>query len=96
MHKGYTIDHDVQSGNLITLFSAPDYPQFQASKERYNNWGAYIILEPPDFANPNFHTFEAVMPRPKWNTSFRGKEHMETVVIFNIFKEDVDLSGISL
>ncbi|XVF07901.1 hypothetical protein REPUB_Repub06bG0179100 [Reevesia pubescens] len=28
MYEGYTIDHDVESGKLITLFSAPDYPQF--------------------------------------------------------------------
>lgn len=29
MDKGYTIDHNVESGKLITIFSAPDYPQFQ-------------------------------------------------------------------
>lgn len=29
MGEGYTIDHTVESGNLITVFSAPDYPQFQ-------------------------------------------------------------------
>jgi serine/threonine-protein phosphatase 5 len=29
MEEGYTIDHVVESGKLITLFSAPDYPQFQ-------------------------------------------------------------------
>ncbi|XVE82384.1 hypothetical protein DITRI_Ditri16bG0000200 [Diplodiscus trichospermus] len=29
MNEGYTIDHDAESGKLITLFSAPDYPQFQ-------------------------------------------------------------------
>lgn len=29
MERGYTIDHEVASGKLITLFSAPDYPQFQ-------------------------------------------------------------------
>lgn len=29
MDEGYTIDHVVESGRLITLFSAPDYPQFQ-------------------------------------------------------------------
>lgn len=31
MDKGYTIDHEVTSGKLITLFSAPDYPQFQVT-----------------------------------------------------------------
>lgn len=29
MDEGYTIDHIVESGKMITLFSAPDYPQFQ-------------------------------------------------------------------
>ncbi|KAH1206093.1 Serine/threonine-protein phosphatase 7 [Glycine max] len=31
MDEGYTIDHVVDSGKLVTVFSAPDYPQFQAS-----------------------------------------------------------------
>ena len=31
MDEGYTIDHVVESGKLITVFSAPDYPQFQVS-----------------------------------------------------------------
>lgn len=29
MDKGYTVDHVVSAGKLVTLFSAPDYPQFQ-------------------------------------------------------------------
>lgn len=65
MQNGYTIDHEVQSGKLITLFSAPDYPQFQATEERFNNRGAYIVLRPPDYSEPEFHTFEAMKPRPK-------------------------------
>ncbi|XP_042493394.1 serine/threonine-protein phosphatase 7-like isoform X2 [Macadamia integrifolia] len=65
MQEGYTIDHVVESGMLITLFSAPDYPQFQATEERYNNKGAYIVLEPPEFDKPVFRTFVATMPRPK-------------------------------
>ncbi|GAB4848362.1 Serine/threonine-protein phosphatase 7 [Ancistrocladus abbreviatus] len=67
MDEGYTIDHVVESGKLITLFSAPDYPQFQATEERYNNKGAYIVLEPPNFDTPVFHSFEAILPRPKVN-----------------------------
>ncbi|GER29329.1 serine/threonine-protein phosphatase [Striga asiatica] len=67
MDLGYTIDHTVESGKLITLFSAPDYPQFQATEERYRNKGAYIVLEPPHFDTPIFHSFEAVNPRPKVN-----------------------------
>ncbi|KAG2278264.1 hypothetical protein Bca52824_060819 [Brassica carinata] len=67
MDIGYTIDHSVESGKLITIFSAPDYPQFQATEERYRNKGAYIILQAPDFSDPQFRSFEAVTPRPKAN-----------------------------
>ncbi|KAK2657674.1 hypothetical protein Ddye_010726 [Dipteronia dyeriana] len=65
MDNGYTIDHDGESGKLITLFSAPDYPQFQATEDRYNNKAAYIVLRPPDFDNPEFRSFEAIFPRPE-------------------------------
>lgn len=37
----------------------------QATDERYNNKGAYIVLEGPDFSVPHFFEFEAVQPRPK-------------------------------
>lgn len=67
MDAGYTVDHVVPSGKLITVFSAPDYPQFQATEERYKNKGAYIVLDPPNFDIPVFHSFEAVTPRPKVN-----------------------------
>ncbi|KAF3947439.1 hypothetical protein CMV_026424 [Castanea mollissima] len=67
MDVGYTIDHVVESGKLITVFSAPDYPQFQATEERFKNKGAYIVLEPPNFDNPNFYSFEAITPRPQVN-----------------------------
>ncbi|KAM4084526.1 hypothetical protein ACB094_08G138900 [Castanea mollissima] len=67
MDEGYTIDHVVESGKLITVFSAPDYPQFQVGEERYKNKGAYVVLEPPNFDNPKFYSFEAVAPRPQAN-----------------------------
>ncbi|GFY87663.1 serine/threonine phosphatase 7 [Actinidia rufa] len=44
MDEGYTIDHVVESGKLITLFSAPDYPQFQATEERYKNKGSLTLF----------------------------------------------------
>ncbi|KAL8151888.1 hypothetical protein V2J09_021696 [Rumex salicifolius] len=75
MDDGYTVDHVVESGKLITLFSAPDYPQFQATSERFNNKGAYIVLEPPNFDTPVFHSFGAVSPRPKANP-FYDFEHV--------------------
>ncbi|EFJ07603.1 hypothetical protein SELMODRAFT_429646 [Selaginella moellendorffii] len=64
MDKGYTIDHVVKAGKLITLFSAPDYPQFQATETRFNNKAAYIVLEPPDFCELDICVFEAVLPQP--------------------------------
>ncbi|KAJ6297766.1 hypothetical protein OIU76_018976 [Salix suchowensis] len=63
MDEGYTIDHVVPSGKLITLFSAPNYPQFQATEDRYKNKGAYIVLKSP-FDDPEFHSFEAITPIP--------------------------------
>jgi hypothetical protein len=37
----------------------------QATEERYNNKGAYIVLEAPDFSKPQFFEFDAIKPRPK-------------------------------
>ncbi|KAL3720675.1 hypothetical protein ACJRO7_005486 [Eucalyptus globulus] len=86
MDEGYTIDHVVESGRLITLFSAPDYPQFQATQERYNNKGAYIILEPPNFDNPTFNSFEAVTPRPKANPYYDYQDVIDS-------DEELDLAA---
>ncbi|KAF7829086.1 serine/threonine-protein phosphatase 7 [Senna tora] len=86
MTEGYTIDHIVESGKLITLFSAPDYPQFQATEERYNNKGAYVVLEPPNFDNPIFHSFEAVTPRPKANPYYDYEEVIDS-------DEELDLAS---
>ncbi|XP_052190707.1 serine/threonine-protein phosphatase 7 [Diospyros lotus] len=78
MDEGYTIDHVVGSGKLITLFSAPDYPQFQATEERFKNKGAYIVLEPPHFDSPVFHSFEAVCPRPKANPYYDFEDVLDS------------------
>lgn len=87
MDNGYTIDHEVQSGKLVTLFSAPDYPQFQATVERFNNKGAYIVLEPPDFTSPVFQSFEAVRPRPKANPFYNFEDVIDS-------DEELDLVSI--
>ncbi|KAL2905925.1 Serine/threonine-protein phosphatase 7 [Bienertia sinuspersici] len=86
MDQGYTIDHVVESGKLITLFSAPDYPQFQATEERYKNRGAYIVLQPPNFDTPIFHSFDAVLPRPKANPYYNFEEVIDS-------DEELDLAS---
>jgi len=86
MDEGYTIDHVVESGKLITLFSAPDYPQFQATEERYKNKGAYIVLEPPRFDSPVFHSFEAITPRPKANPFYDFEDVLDS-------DEELDLAS---
>ncbi|CAA7014182.1 unnamed protein product [Microthlaspi erraticum] len=78
MDEGYAKDHE----GLITLFSAPDHPQFQDTEERRNNKGAYIILQIPEYEEPEIHVFEAVSPRPKAEAyyDYRAKNfvHMNT------------------
>lgn len=66
MLSGYCEDHVVPGGKLVTLFSAPDYPQFQVDGEdRYKNAAAYIVLRPPAYDGAEVHHFEAVLPRPE-------------------------------
>ncbi|XP_076916450.1 serine/threonine-protein phosphatase 7-like [Bidens hawaiensis] len=78
MDAGYTIDLIVPSGKLITVFSAPDYPQFQATKERYKNKGAYIVLKSPNFDTPDFHSFEAITPRPNANPYYDFEDMIDS------------------
>lgn len=40
-------------------------PGAQQEQKRYCNKGAYIVLQAPDFSEPHFHCFEAILPRPK-------------------------------
>ena len=49
----------------MTVFSAPDYPQFQADgEERYNNKAAVAVLSHPGYDEPQFVQYSAVLPRP--------------------------------
>ena len=52
-------------GKLMTVFSAPDYPQFQLPGERYDNLGAVLRLSPPDYTEPAALQFSASLPRPE-------------------------------
>lgn len=67
MGDGWTLDHDVPGvGKLVTVFSAPDYPQFQDTEKRFNNRGAVCVLRPETgYCDPSFVQFEAVLPRPE-------------------------------
>lgn len=59
----------------MTLFSAPDYPQFMAEGEdRYRNKGAVLHLSAPDYATPQVESFEAVLPRPEVGVGMMGCE----------------------
>jgi hypothetical protein len=53
-------------GRLMTVFSAPDYPQFQVgdASQRFNNLGAALVLSGPDFATPEARQYGAA-PRPQ-------------------------------
>lgn len=67
MNKGHSLDHDTPEGKLMTVFSAPDYPQFQPSSEdRFNNLGAVAVLRGShdNFATPEMVEFPAA-PRPE-------------------------------
>lgn len=67
MISGFSEDHVVPAGKLVTLFSAPDYPQFQNvdAAERYKNAAAYVVLSAPGYDTPEVHHFEAALPRPE-------------------------------
>lgn len=57
----------------------------QASDDRYNNKGAYIVLKAPDFSVPHFFEFEAVHPRPKVQTPPLAF-YANNTVVFKQFK----------
>ena len=54
----------------MTVFSAPDYPQFQCSQdERYNNLGAVAVLEAVgDYCQPRMLQYRAAV-RPQVNAT---------------------------
>lgn len=53
------------AGNLMTVFSAPDYPQFMHEGiPRYRNKGCVAVLSEPYFCSPEMVKYEAA-PRPK-------------------------------
>ena len=59
-------------GKLMTVFSAPDYPQFQPSSEdRFNNLGAVAVLRgsQDNFASPEMLEYPAA-PRPQVCSAF--------------------------
>ena len=64
MADGFCEDHATQAGRLVTLFSAPDYPQHVGSGEaRSRNRAAFAVLHGSDFDEPAVTHFSAA-PRP--------------------------------
>jgi len=61
---GHATDHVTPAGRLVTVFSAPDYPQFQDGPSRYNNRGAVVLLAGPQYCDPRFLSYEADPDRP--------------------------------
>lgn len=67
MLEGFTTDHETASGKLMTVFSAPDYPQhLPEDMDRYGNKAAVFVLSAKtEFASPEIKQWEAVLPRPE-------------------------------
>jgi serine/threonine-protein phosphatase 5 len=66
MLEGYTEDHVTPAGRLLTIFSAPDYPQFMADGvDRYKNKAAVAVLSAPNYDTPAMTQYEAALPRPQ-------------------------------
>lgn len=47
------------AGKLVTIFSAPDYPQFQDADERFDNKASVLILKPPHHDEYDISMFTA-------------------------------------
>ena len=60
-------------GKLMTVFSAPDYPQFQCSQdERYNNLGAVAVLGAAgEYCQPRMLQYRAAV-RPQVNAALHS------------------------
>lgn len=66
MLEGFTTDHETASGKLMTVFSAPDYPQhLPEDADRYHNKAAVLVLRAETgYSTPEVRQFSAVLPRP--------------------------------
>jgi serine/threonine-protein phosphatase 5 len=67
IQSGFCIDHDLgEDGKLVTVFSAPDYPQFRDFGDtRHNNEGAFIRLKgDSNFCSVDDVCFFSATPRP--------------------------------
>ena len=81
VQHGFSVDHDLgDDGKLVTVFSAPDYPQFRDYGEtRHNNLGAFIRLkgETKFCSIDDIFSFEST-PRPPaqcyYDVSFGGSD----------------------
>ena len=61
MDTGHTVDHVTSAGRLVTVFSAPDYPQFRCDDdERIKNTASVLKLLPPTYSEYTVIEYSAV------------------------------------
>ena len=94
---GYTVDHETPAGTCCTIFSAPDYPQWQASQpeNRFNNNASFLrlnhaIVNGPVPIHPLVVTYDAVKPRPKSRPYYNYLTNVLSDVEFESESEDSD------
>ena len=55
----------VSAGKLVTVFSAPDYPQHQAGDERFNNKASVLTLNYPSYSDSDYEVTQySAVERP--------------------------------
>ncbi|CAH8357435.1 unnamed protein product [Eruca vesicaria subsp. sativa] len=93
MLRGYSVDHEVESGKLCTIFSASNLSQGSRS---YENEGSYAVLEPPSFSEPKFvsYTVENV-PRPLHQNISVGSSTQQQIMWENRTEHGFASVGIS-
>jgi hypothetical protein len=53
---------EVAAGKLVTVFSAPDYPQHMPEELRMGNQGAVLVLQPPHYTEYQVSVVSAWSP----------------------------------
>jgi hypothetical protein len=67
----------MDAGKLVTVFSAPDYPQFQCTEERFNNKASVLKLLHPgysDFKPITYSAAERPLSAPFYDLGLPGSD----------------------